>query len=235
METDCFFLYLRSLASDLHTREEWRFSGSPLKLLDKKQTGTPKTALAYLLQPAGPMIEIGAGQGGGLGRLQEQDSEWWDTARAHIINATAIFVSPGMTEGLLQEIDFILASDKIARRSFVLMEPSPRDIKARAAELEKRAAADRITRWKAAASVLAERGCALPSYDVQGAIISLYDTTKRLSMIGLSRYELYGFLQIFYVDLTKLGSYDIEPREPCPCGSRKVFSSCHAPLRPDQP
>lgn len=224
--TKPFFVFLRSLRNDFETDERLRFLASS-RLWGKTKVGAPKIALSHLLEAAGPLIEIGYSQGGGVGRLMEPDEAWWNTAVAAIIHATAIFISPGLTENLLREVTFVLSNDIISRRSFIIMEPAAQNLTGRSSKRAKLVAEDRINRWRLFCRHFQKHGYDLPEYNEGGAIISLYDFSERVPFIGLSRYELYDFMHKFYVDLYRQGSYDIAPQDSCPCGSGKMFARCH--------
>ncbi len=87
--------------------------------------------------------------------------------------------------------------------------------------------ADRAQRWEKAAAYFGRRGFNLPPYDSDGAVVSLADPSQYLEFRGVTRHALLNFLQVFYVDLKKLGSYDFLRTDRCPCGSGYEFQYCH--------
>jgi len=226
-----FFLFLRSFRSDRPTSEAWSFKAAANSWRAKEiKKGNPKTALNYLLEPAGPLIEVGGDYGAGLPRLHVSDEEWWESALSYIIHATAIFVSPDTTTGLSKEIDLINNNHKILRRTFLIMEPVHKSLLSAFDSKIKEAAVERIVRWKSIREKFRTHGFSLPEHKRGGAVISLYSTDRLVGFATLSRYELYELLHEYYVDLTKLGSYDISADENCPCRSGLSFGVCHGKL-----
>ncbi|WP_238193836.1 hypothetical protein [Methylobacterium frigidaeris] len=221
-----FFLYLRSFRGDRETSEEWKIrhiDGSSKTLL----SATPKAALKNLLQPVGPLVEIGGKSHLGLGRAKLSDEEWRSAALVYIIHATAIFINPDTTTSLAEELDFIMQGKVFTRRSFLVMEPTHASMAAAASWLDRAAAEDRQQRWNKIRFMFSSQNISLPLHSPLGAIISLYNTQHSLPFVGLSRYKLFDLLQKMYVDLNKLGSYDIDLAAVCPCNSGASFRNCH--------
>jgi hypothetical protein len=223
-----FFLYLRSFLSDSRTTETWSLIDNKGRVVDTPQ-GSPKAALEILLQPAGPLIELGGEQHLGVGQIRIADENWWDSAVRLIIHSTANFLCPGTTRSLAREAEFILAHKKLRRRSFLIMEPSHETMLSAASEKDKIAAADRKVRWNQIANFFRSHHVDLPDYDGAGAIVSLSAPNRWQKFAGIRRYQLYDLLQETYVDLRKRGSYDLTLHEPCPCKSGLTYGECHAP------
>jgi SEC-C motif len=230
-----FFLYLRSFASDKPTTETWKLTGRGGDLVRKLWHASPKEALELLLEPAGPLIEIGGDRHFGMGQVRVADADWWASAVELMIHSTANFLNPGATGGLAREADFILAHRKLARRTFLVMEPTHETMLSASFRKNQVAAADRQKRWREIVAFYRRRRIDLPDYDARGAIISLFAPIHRDKFTGISRYRLYDLMHKMYIDLNKRGSYDLSPGEPCPCGSGKTFADCHAVKAPGPP
>jgi hypothetical protein len=222
-----FFLYLRSFQADHQTTESWTLkteSGHVSRL----SGATAKAALEALLEPAGPLIEIGGKRHLGLGQVMVSNADWWQSALRLIVHATAIFLNPGHTVSFQKEADLILSSPRLRRRSFLLMEPTHETMLDAAYEIDQVAAQDRSARWMETREFLLRHDIVVPDYDHRGAIISLASPERREPFRGISRYELYQLMHDLHVDLEKLGSYDLTRDEPCPCQSGRTFGKCHA-------
>jgi hypothetical protein len=220
-----FFVFLRSFRADVETSEEWTLVQDGW-FKDKTKRGNSKVILNSLLGPAGPLIEIG-GNRVGLAHVVVKDDRWWEAALAYIVHATAIFINPDTTDSLARELRVVTDSHRLTRRTFIVMEPVHESLFRSISDNEKDIAVERINRWKLIRTKFADFGHILPEYRNRGAIISLF-TGHYLSFVGLARYDLYSLMHETYVDLGKLGSYDIPPNEPCPCQSGSTFASCHA-------
>ena len=221
-----FFLYLRSFHSDRSTTEKWKITSKSgaSRALDK---ATPKVALEQLLEPAGLLVELGGTNHLGLGQVRVGNENWWELALYLIIHATAIFINVGASKSLLEEIEFILNDKRLLRRSFLIMEPTHLSMLSPAYANDRSAADDRIKRWNELRIFFHIKSVELPLYSTNGSIVSLFDAHRRQEFAGISRYGLYDLLHRMYVDLLKLGSYDIGPNELCPCRSLKEFQLCH--------
>jgi hypothetical protein len=226
--TDPRFLYLRSFRSDQPTTERWtvRENGRRSSLANT----TPIAALELLLKEFGPLIEVGGDRHLGPGRVRVSDDEWWDTAVRLIIHSTAVFLSPDVSASLTKEIDFICSDKRLLRRAFLLMEPVHETMLSAAFKDDLQAARQRQHRWNETKASFQRYGITVPNYDERGGIISLYDPGLQVAFTGLSRDSLVRLLQEMWVDLHKLGSYDIEPSELCPCGSQLCFRACHGSI-----
>jgi SEC-C motif-containing protein len=116
----------------------------------------------------------------------------------------------------------------LRRRSFLLMEPTHESMLDAAFEIDQVAAKDRSARWMGTREFLLRHDIVVPDYDRRGAIISLALPERRAPFRDISRYELYELMHDLYVDMKKLGSYDLAGDEPCPCQSGRSFGKCHA-------
>jgi SEC-C motif len=229
-----FFLYLRSFASELATTENWKLTGSDGKLVNML-SGSPKAALEVLLEPAGPLIEVGGRQHLGVGQVNVSDEKWLASAIGLMIHSTAIFLNPGTTGALTTETRFILKNKKLMRRTFLIMEPTHKTMLSAGYPQDQTAAQDRQNRWAEIANFFRREQVDLPGYDPRGAIISLLAPEHREKFTGVSRYQLYDLLHRLYVDLTKRGSYDLVATERCPCGSNLAYAECHGKPPSEQP
>jgi hypothetical protein len=254
---EVFFLYLRSFDSDLETTERWK-----VRELDSGRVrvlrGTPKTILSRLLEPVGPLVEIGkqpappgvvarmvrwAGGllgGGGehnpdLPRVQLDHKKWWEPVLPYIIHSTAIFLNPGTTEGLTRETGLILAHPKLLRRTFLIMEPTHETLLSGMWAADRAAGSRRAKCWKEIRGFYGAHRIELPEYDPKGAIISLKAPHRRLPFVGLESHPFYDLVQHkeLKVLLNKRGSHDLTLGERCPCGSRRRYGRCHANKTPD--
>jgi hypothetical protein len=222
MSTSAFFLYLRSFDSDQPSTETW---ATRTWWFERVRKATPKSMLDFLLRKSGPLIEIGGRSYLGLGRVRVSDENWWDDATRAIIHATAIFISPNNTKSLRKELELIFSDNRLLRRAFVIMEPADKEMLL--SQSNRKVAEQRRLHWENTRDFFAAHDTILSSYHEGGQIVSLYDPDKYESFSGLSRYRLYDLLQAMAVDLTKLGSYDINSTDLCPCNSHLQFGECH--------
>jgi SEC-C motif len=167
---EVFFLYLRSFESDLRTTETWKVieeDGGEVRTLQ----GSPKTVLQRLLEPAGPLVEIGddpqsrktafgrlvqwgarplkarGERNPDLRRVQVGDKKWFASALPYIIHSTAIFLNPGSTKGLMKETRRIVAQRRLLRRTFLIMEPTHLTLQSGIWSEDREAAVGRPKRW----------------------------------------------------------------------------------------
>jgi hypothetical protein len=220
-----FFLYLRSFRSDQPTTERWTITENGRR--SGRAGATPKAMLEYLLQDAGQLIEVGGNHPLGLGRVRVSDAEWWERAVSLIIHSTAVFITPDLSASLTREIAFICSDKRLLRRAFLVMEPVHETMLSAAFENDLQAARQRQDRWNETKVSFQRHGIMVPDYDARGSIISLDNPGLQVTFSGLKSHTLFRLLEEMSVDLTKLGSYNIEPSELCPCGSQLCFAACH--------
>lgn len=221
-----FFLYLRSFSSDLPTTETWELRAADGTLIKTLQN-SPQSVLEFLLQEAGPLIEVGGPKHSGLGQVKVADADWWVPAESLIIHSTANFLNPGDSKGLEKEVELILRHRKLKKRTFLIMEPTHETMLSAAYQQDRTVAAERKARWDKVVKIFRSHRIKLPDYHPCGAVISLHKPRRKIEFADLSRDQLHDLMKEFGVDPTKRGSYHFKPRERCPCGSGLAYGRCH--------
>jgi hypothetical protein len=129
-----FFLYLRPFCSTgrlsiiLSHVQRWQtIPGRRTRTWREVDEIDLETEFARALEPYGNLVGLGhPGEHAGAGRAAIDDADWQGAFVSLAERADAIFVVPATTEGTSWELDQLLARREWARKTYLVVPPSPR-------------------------------------------------------------------------------------------------------------
>lgn len=179
-----FALYLRPFA----TTDRFNFYG-----LSTKWGGIDlESVIAYACEPWGLFLGLGReGNAVGAGKLYSTDAEWEEKFARLADNARVIVVVPGVGEGSLFEIEWIIQQGLLPKTIF-LMPPSSLFCvpgRSRWAHSTNRDLQDQndAARWATVSVSVKRLGILLPPYHSEGAVIQFHDNSGQSSQRRLGR------------------------------------------------
>lgn len=181
-ERECAYcVYLRGFKAEgkilaLMTRNDFELRGNPEPFQNME------VLVAQAMEPIAPLIALGhRGEQMGAGRVETAEEEWEHDFHLLAAHAKFLFLLPGETSGVVQEIKWI-RDQKIWGRLLLLMPQEDRSIKW-------------SERWGALRATIAKEGLDLPEYRACGLIFKLGQT---------GRMELFQPVKLGYKDLGQM-------------------------------
>ena len=152
-EVDSFVLYIRnSIMNGFLLGRDSRF----FPTFTSVRRRPFEEVLARDLRPLGDMIGLGMpGEARGAWRLETSNEDWRETAAALIPEAPSVLVVPSLAQGVLWEIDWIIANECLSKCVFVLPPNEDQDL------------------WQSARTAYRDIGIILPCYSPGGLFFGI--------------------------------------------------------------
>lgn len=154
---DTFSLYLRAFIADRTLQHSsQRDYGA-----DESGVSNLETTIARALESTAPLVRVGGSRRLGAGQIDVDKSEWQNAVTTLCAQAKTVILVPSHREGLLWEIDLLIANDLWCKTIFV-MPPTRLGNRRRI-----------YSWWQMAQGVFRDKGIQLPDYRPNGMLFRL--------------------------------------------------------------